>query len=277
MSDFDIMRFLVIGQYIPTGSMLHRIDPRVKLLAVVLLSVAFMVQQMLIVLTFGLFFILVLYILARIDLRHAVRSLVPIVPLFVFVLVLQLLFYPHRQAIQAGGQVVWHWQGIWISWASFVSMGTLVVRMVSIVLLLTLYTSLSDISDLTHGVEGLLHPFQRFGFPSHEVAMVVVVSFRFVPMLGQELERLMKAQAARGGEFGRGWGLQRIRHILPLLVPLFVAALHRSEELAVAMEARGYTGGRNRTRLIEYRMKRSDWLALLILIAVCAILLLLRR
>jgi energy-coupling factor transport system permease protein len=275
MSDFDVMRFLAIGQCVPTGSILHRLDPRVKLLALVMAITALMAQQRLGLLGLGLFIMLVLYIIAMVDLRYALRGLVPLLPLFGFVLVLQLLFYPHRQVIEAGGILIWRWKSIWISWASIVSIAAMAVRMVAIVLLLTLYTSIADISDLTHGVDGLLQPFQRFGFPSHELALMVVISFRFVPLLGQELERLMKAQAARGGEFGRGWGLQRIRRLFPLFVPLFIAALRRSEELAIAMEARGYTGGRGRTRLVSLHMRSTDWLALFIVIAFCAIMVIL--
>jgi energy-coupling factor transport system permease protein len=97
------------------------------------------------------------------------------------------------------------------------------------------------------------------------------MAFRFVPILGQELERLLKAQAARGGEFSRGWGLKRIRQMIPLFVPLFLAALRRAEELAVAMEARGYSGGRGRTRLIILRMKFADWIALSVVVSVCVL------
>ena len=272
MSDFDVMRFLAIGQCVPTGSILHRLDPRVKLLALVLAVTAMMAQSHVFMLGFSIVGILGLFYIARVSLRHALRGLLPLLPLFGFVLGLQLLFYPHRQAINAGSVVVWHWQGIWISQASIFSVISMAERMVAIVLLLTLYTSLADISDLTHGVEGLLHPFQRVGFPAHEIALMVVIAFRFIPLLGQELERLMKAQAARGAEFGRGWGLQRIRRMIPLFVPLFVAALRRSEELAIAMEARGYTGGRGRTRLVRLQMKLIDWLALSILIVLFTIL-----
>jgi energy-coupling factor transport system permease protein len=275
MSDFDVMRFLAIGQCVPTGSVLHRLDPRVKLLGLLLTVIAVMVQSHISLLGIGIVVIFGLFFTAKVSLRHALRGLLPLIPLFGFVLGLQLLFYPHYQVIEAGSAVVLHWHRIWISWASILSMITMAERMIAIVLLLTLYTSLGDISDLTHGIEGLLLPFQQVGFPAHELALMVVIAFRFVPLLGQELERLMKAQAARGAEFGRGWGLSRIRRTIPLFVPLFVAALSRSEELAIAMEARGYTGGRGRTRLVRLQMKLSDWSALFIVIAFCAILIIL--
>jgi energy-coupling factor transport system permease protein len=271
MSDFEIMRFLAIGQYVPTGSILHRLDPRVKLLAVVSITATFMAQRRIEMLAFGFIVVVTLFMLAKINLRYALRSLIPLLPLFVFVFALQLLFYPHKKAFDSGEAILLHWKSIMISWASLVSIGAMALRMVDIVLLFTLFTCLADVSDLTHGVDGLLRPYQRLGLPAHEVALILVVAFRFVPLLGQELERLMKAQAARGGEFSRGWGLKRIRQTLPLFVPLFVSALRRAEELAVAMEARGYAGGRGRTRLIILRMKLTDWLSLFVIIGACVI------
>jgi energy-coupling factor transport system permease protein len=269
MSDFEVMRFLAIGQYVPTGSVLHRLDPRVKLLATVIITITFMALRHIGTLSIGLAGVLTLYMVARVSLRYALRSLIPLAPLFGFVLILQVIFYPHQQALEAGGEMLWRWKEIIISWASILSMGTMAVRMVAIVLLFTLFTCLADVSDITHGIDGLLHPFQRIGLPAHEVALVFVVAFRFVPMLGQELERIMKAQAARGGEFSRGWGVKRIRQTFPLFVPLFVAALRRAEELAVAMEARGYSGGRGRTRLIMLKMRAIDWLAILLVLTIC--------
>jgi energy-coupling factor transport system permease protein len=269
MSDFEIMRFLAVGQYYPTGSALHRIDPRVKVLAIVIITITFMAQRRIEMLAFGLLGVTALFLLAKLPIRYALRSLIPLLPLFAFVLILQILFYPHQQAYEAGGVVLWHWKGLIISWASLVSIGTIALRMVAILLLITLFTSLADVSDLTHGVDGLLRPFQRLGLPAHEVALMLLVTFRFVPMLGQELERLLKAQAARGGEFSRGWGVRRIRQMIPLIVPLFVAALRRAEELAEAMEARGYSGGRGRTRLINLRMRFSDWLSMAIVVGLC--------
>jgi energy-coupling factor transport system permease protein len=271
MSDFEVMRFLTIGQYMPTGSVLHRLDPRVKLLATVIMTATFMAQTRIEILGIALICVMILYGLAKINLKYSLRSLIPLLPLFVFVLILQLLFYPHRQALQAGQAILLQWKGILVSWASIISMGSMALRMVAIVLLLTLFTSLADVSDLTHGVDGLLRPFQRIGLPAHEVALVILVAFRFVPMLGQELERLLKAQTARGGEFSRGWGLQRIRQTFPLFVPLFVSALRRAEELAVAMEARGYAGGRGRTRMITLRMRYQDWLVLFVVLSLCVL------
>jgi energy-coupling factor transport system permease protein len=147
--------------------------------------------------------------------------------------------------------------------------------MVAIVLILTLLTGIADTSDLAHGVEGILRPLQRLGLPAHELSMVLVVALRFIPLLGREMERLLKAQASRGADLGRGRGgpIQRVRRVFPLLVPLFVATLRRTEELALAMEARGYVGGRNRTTLVHLRMRPADFVALALVVGVCVALL----
>lgn len=264
MSDFEVLRSIAIGQYFPTGSLLHRLDPRVRLTGVVLLLLALMVNPSLAVALLGIVLALGLLLLARAPLGHALRSLRPLLPLFAIVLVLQLLFYPHAAAVAAGSPLLWRWGPIWISAASMVGALAMALRMVAVVLLLTLLTAIADTTDLVHAVEGMLRPFQRLHLPAHELALVLVVALRFIPLLGQELERLMKAQAARGADFGRGRGglIRRVRRTFPLIIPLFVLALRRAEELALAMEARGYAGGRGRTCWARLYMRPADFLAL---------------
>jgi len=271
MSDFEV-RFIAIGQYLPTASVLHRLDPRVKLTGVALLTLALMLRAGPSLALLGLALALALLSLARVPLGQALRGLRPLLPLFLIALVLQLLLYPHRQAVAAGSLAVLEWGPVLVSGASIVALGAILLAMVDIVLLLTLLTAVADVSDVTHGIEGLLRPFQRLGFPAHELALVLVVAMRFVPLLGQELERLMKAQAARGGDFGRWRGgvVQRVRRILPLIVPLFIAALRRSEELIIAMEARGYAGGKGRTCLVRLQLRPADAAALALSIAAAA-------
>lgn len=275
MSDFEVLRSLTIGQYLPRGSVLHRLDPRVKLTIVGLLILVLMLRPGPALGLLGLGLALALLALAQVPLGHALRRLRPLLPLFLVALVLQLLLFPHREAIASGSLALLEWGPIVVSGAGVVGLGTMHLGMTDIVLLLVLLTATADVSDVTHGIEGLLRPFQRLGLPAHELSLTLVVALRFVPLLGQELERLIKAQAARGGDFGRWRGglITRIRRTLPLLVPLFVAALRRSEELVVAMEARGYVGGRGRTSLIHLQMRPADAATLLLAIGVCAALL----
>lgn len=264
MSEWGAFRMLSIGQYLPTGSALHRLDPRVRLLGVLLVGCALLVRGQVTVLLLGLVVVILLLAVARIPLAHALRGLRPLWPLFLLLLAFQLLFYPHRQAVAAGSPALWQAGRFVVSSAGITALVALWLRMVALVLLLTLLTSIADATDLVHAVEGLFRPLQRIGFPAHELALVLVVALRFLPLLAREADRLVKAQAARGADFGRGGGriVQRVRRTFPLLIPLFVIALRRAEELAVAMEARGYVGGRGRSHFVRLRMRPTDWLAL---------------
>lgn len=264
MSEWGTFRMLSIGQYLPTGSALHRLDPRVRLLGVLLVGCALLVRGQVTVLLLGLVVVILLLAVARIPLGHALRGLRPLWPFFLLLLAFQLLFYPHRQAVAAGSPALWQAGRFVVSSAGITALVALWLRMVALVLLLTLLTSIADATDLVHAVEGLFRPLQRIGFPAHELALVLVVALRFLPLLAREADRLVKAQAARGADFGRGGGhiVQRVRRTFPLLIPLFVIALRRAEELAVAMEARGYVGGRGRSHFVRLRMRPTDWLAL---------------
>jgi energy-coupling factor transport system permease protein len=275
MSEFGAWHILTLGHYLPMGSPLHRLDPRVRLLSVLVLGGALMVRGQLAVLFLGLLLVLLLLALARVPLGHALRGVRALAPLLGVVLLLQLLFYPHRRALVAGSPALWQAGRFVVSAAGVVALVALCLRMVALVLLLTLLTSIADATDLVHAVEGLLRPLQGIGFPAHELALVFVIALRFLPLLAREMERLMKAQAARGADFGHGRGyiVQRVRRTFPLLVPLFVLTLRRAEELAVAMEARGYAGGKGRSYLVRLRMRHADWLALAAALALAVLLL----
>lgn len=277
MSDFEVLRFLSFGRYLPTGSALHRLDPRVRLTGTALFILALMLCSHPLTALLGLGLALGLLVVARIPPRYALRGLRPLLPLFAFVLVLQFLFYPHAAAIAAGSAEVWRWGPFLVSMAGLLDTAAILLRMVTIVLFLTLLTGIADTTDLVHAVEGMLRPLQRLHLPAHELALILAITLRFIPLLGQELERLMKAQAARGADFGRGRGLARIRRMLPLLIPLFLAALHRAEELALAMEARGYMGGRGRTYFVRLQMRPADFLALTMALGLAALLIFLDR
>ncbi len=272
MSEFELLRYIAIGQYLPTGSFLHRLDPRVKLTGVVLVMPALMLQTGPAGALAGLLLLLLLLLLARAPMGHIVRSLRPLRGFFVIVLILQILLYPHRQAIAEGSLVLLDWGPIVVSGAAVPALAAILLRIVSIVLLLTLLSTIADVTDLTHGVEGLLRPFQRLGLPAHELSLVLVITLRFVPLLGRELERLIKAQVSRGADFGRGrgWFWQRVRKIFPLLIPLFITALRRAEELSIAMEARGYGGGKGRTHLVRLHLRPADGLALIFVVGLSA-------
>jgi energy-coupling factor transport system permease protein len=160
------------------------------------------------------------------------------------------------------GRVLWEWWRITVTLTDLHVAAILVVRFLVLILGISLLSMVTTTAELTHGIEHLLRPLQRFGFPAHELALVVIIALRFVPLLALEAERLAKAQASRGADFGRGGGnvFKRARRMLPLMV----TALRRAETLILAMEARCYTGGEGRTHLIHLEARRRDTVAVLL-------------
>ncbi len=257
MDDFELLRNVTIGQYIPTGSILHRLDPRTKILSIGLLILVFVAYNSAAGLVAGLILVLGLVVLARVPMAFALGGLKPAVPILLFLAVLQLFFGWGLPA--AGCRMLWGW---WILHTSTCSVQVVVAslaRFVILILLTSLLTLTSTITELAHGAERLMRPFQRLGLPAGELAMVFTLTLRFVPTLAEELEKLFKAQAARGADLGRGSNpVQRIRQLLPVLVPLFITTLRHAEELTAAMEARGYAGGQGRSHLTHLHFGRAD-------------------
>jgi energy-coupling factor transport system permease protein len=171
---------------------------------------------------------------------------------------------------------LWSWGFIDITTCSIRQIGLMILRLLEFMILISLLTLTTRTTELTHGLERLLSPLERVRFPAHELALVFAISLRFAPTLAGELERIMKAQASRGADFGEQGRLgfiRRTRNLLPLLVPLFLSALRRAEDLTLAMEARGYTGGRGRTSFIQLKAVPFDLLALVLVFFFCAIML----
>lgn len=268
MKDFEFLHNITIGQYLPTGSFVHRLHPTSKMIMAGLCVGAAIVSGS--VSGFTLVFVLLLAAvrIARIPVLYVLRGLRPAVPIIVFVAVLQILFASGSD----GGAEIWSGWIIRITTRDFLVAGITAFRLVIIILLISLFTFCTSSKELTHGTEGLLRPLARIGFPAHELALVLTIALRFLPLLAVEAEHLVKAQVSRGADFGRGrMGLfKRVYRMLPLFVPLFLASLRRGENLALAMEARCYTGGGGRTQLVRFRFHPSDGLAIAAVIAVNA-------
>jgi energy-coupling factor transport system permease protein len=264
MEDFELTRQITIGQYLPTGSWLHRLDPRVKIVGIGLLIMAVVALRSLGALAAALALIVACVRLARIPLGLAAANLRPAVPVLLFLAALQILF-----GWGAQDACLDLWRGAIFGLALRVNVCALaaalamLLRLGGLVLLVALLTMAATISELTHGAESLMRPLRRIGLPAHELALTFTLALRFAPTLAEELEKLLKAQASRGADIRLGSNpVQRVRHFLPVLVPLFVNTLQRGEALAEAMEARGYTGGAGRTQYIELGFNRTDALAL---------------
>jgi energy-coupling factor transport system permease protein len=269
MEDFELMRSITLGQYLPTGSPLHRLDPRVKIVAIGLLLIAAVGLRSVAGLLVLLALILAIVNLARAPLAFAAASLRPALPILLFLAALQLLFGWGAQGPNCTR--LWSYWVFRITDCAVIFVISMLVRLVCLVLLTALLSITSTLTELAHGVENLLRPFRRVGLPAHELALTFTLALRFVPTLTEELEKLLKAQAARGADIRLAANpVERVRGFLPVLVPLFITTLRRGEALAEAMEARGYTGSAGRTQYVELGFNRSDALALAAVAALVA-------
>ncbi|MBX5464016.1 MAG: energy-coupling factor transporter transmembrane protein EcfT [Clostridia bacterium] len=244
---------LTIGHYVPGDSPVHRLDSRVKLL----LTMAYVVVLFFAARPAAYAALLLLplagYLLARMPLGMVWQGLRPVAFVLLLTVVLNALMTPGHPLYRLGRVAVT---------AEGLRLGLeMAVRLILLMVTSTLLTLTTSPIELTDGLESLLRPFRRVGVPAHELAMMMTIALRFIPTLLEEAQNILKAQQARGADFESGNLLRRARAMVPLLVPLFVGAFRRADELATAMEARCYHGGEGRTRYREYRIGRADWVA----------------
>ncbi|EIT84025.1 cobalt transport family protein [Fictibacillus macauensis ZFHKF-1] len=250
---------IIIGQYLPGQSVLHRMDPRAKLSAIFLyIIVVFLANNWLTYAIVGVFALFTIA-LSRVSLRYIYKGMKPVILIVLFTFILQVL-------LTREGAVLYdlRWfklydgglrQGIFIS-----------LRLLYLVMVTSLLTLTTKPLDITDGLESLLGPLKKIKLPVHEFALMMSIALRFIPTLLQETEKIMKAQMARGAEFTTGPILQRLKAFVPLLIPLFISSFKRAEDLALAMEARGYRGGEGRTRLRVLKWTGKDTIALFVLV-----------
>lgn len=257
--NFELLRNVTIGQYIPTGSPVHRVDPRAKILAGIAIMVGISFCRSFFSALAMLLLILAVARVARIPVSYILRGVALGAPLLLTVFVLQFVF---QGRVEPAGAIYveWGWFRITRHSLQLISVG--LVRILGFIFVTSLLTMTSTVTELTRGVEGLLQPFRRWGMPSHELALVNMIALRFVPTLAEEMERVMKAQASRCSDAGnrRFWRPDKAaRAFLPLIVPLFIGAFRRAEDLILAMEARCYVGGDRRTKFVLLKSSWRDW------------------
>jgi energy-coupling factor transport system permease protein len=263
----EISRNITIGQYINNGSPLTRMDPRVKLLsAITLIALVSSINSFA---AFGLCFLFcsIILWLSRISTSYVLRGFKPFTGLLLFIFLFQVFLFqpaPHLH-------LLWQWGIFTLSWASILFSILIIVRCLFLYYLVSMLMFSTSLVDLTDGAESLLSPLQKIGVPTNAFVMVLVIAFKFVPIFLTEVERLMKAQSARGVRFDKGNIFQRARKIASLLVPLFISGFKRAETLSVAMEARGYGGrpGWKRSKRRVMHMQRPDVFALILTLLVC--------
>ncbi|MBA4537046.1 energy-coupling factor transporter transmembrane protein EcfT [Bacillus aquiflavi] len=264
-----MMDKIIFGRYVPADSLVHRMDPRSKLLLIFLfVGIVFIANNGLTYAVLGAF-TLFMIILSKIQIRFLYAGLKPVLWLVAFTLLLHLFLTKEGELLFQLGWIKIYEEGL--RQGLFISM-----RFFFLILMTSLLTLTTTPIEITDGLESLLNPLRKIKFPVHELALMMSISLRFIPTLMQETDKIMKAQMARGVEFSSGPIKDRVKSVIPLLIPLFVSSFKRAEELAVAMEARGYRGGVGRTKYRQLRWGILDTLMLLSLGLVTVILVILR-
>ncbi|WP_243292414.1 energy-coupling factor transporter transmembrane protein EcfT [Bacillus sp. FJAT-47783] len=264
-----MMNSMIIGKYVPGVSVIHKMDPRAKLIFVFsFVIVVFIANNAVTYSILGAYTLLVV-LLTRLPVRFLLNGLKPILWIILFTFILHILFTKEGNVIFSIGFFRVYDEGI--------QQGVYItLRFIYLILVTTILTLTTTPIEITDGLETLLAPFKKLKLPVHELALMMSISLRFIPTLMEETEKIMKAQMARGTDFSTGTIKKRIEAIIPLLVPLFISAFKRAEELATAMEARGYKGSEGRTKLRQLQWNLKDTFILLTFLIIVVILLLLR-
>lgn len=271
MDEFDFARGVTVGQYVPGRSIVHRLDPRAKILAFIVVIAAVLTTPSYVGNGLAFAAVLGLVALGGLPVGYVVGGIRPIVPILVVYTVFNFLFLGNYDP--TGSPVLWqvpvaigpYHFALTVTDNSMRQTAQGVFRVLDLIILSSLLTLTTPITALAKAVEGLLTPLRRVRVPAHEIAMILAIAYRFMPTVAEELERLMKAQASRGADFGppgRLRFIQRTRQLVPIAVPLFVSAFRRAENLVVAMESRCYVGGKGRTPVHFAPFTRLDWGAL---------------
>lgn len=261
-----MLKDITLGQYFPGTSAIHRLDPRSKILCIIIYIVAIFCVD-----TYAGYGAVALFTglcigISRIPFKFVVKGVKPIM-VFVAITALFNLFL-------TSGKIAWSWGVLKITYEGIELAIFMVLRLFFLVLGTSLLTLTTSPIALTDGIEHLLSPFRKIGLPAHEIAMMMTIALRFVPTLLEETDKIVKAQTARGAAFDSGNILKKAKAMIPILIPLFVSAFRRADDLAVAMECRCYRGGKNRTRLKVLKMGLVDlwgWLCVLLLLGVIVI------
>ncbi|MCR4436229.1 MAG: energy-coupling factor transporter transmembrane component T [Clostridiales bacterium] len=241
---------ITLGQYIPGNSLLHRADPRTKIILTLLyMVIIFLLNSYT---TYGIFvlFTLLVIIVSDIPIRYTLKGLKPILFIMFFAVAINVF--------TTQGTPVFEYGFIHITWEGLDLSGKLAIRLVLLVVSASLLTFTTTPILLTDGMELLMKPLNRIGVPVHEIAMMMSIALRFIPTLLLETDKIMKAQAARGADFDTGNLLQKAKSFIPVLVPLFISAFRRADELATAMEARCYRGSEGRTKMKQLKFTGVD-------------------
>lgn len=253
-----MIRDITIGQYYPKDSIIHKLDPRVKLIGTLMYIISlFVFKNMIGYTAVGLFLVTVI-VLSKVPFTYIVKGLKPIAILMLITVAFNVFLTPGEA-----------WFKIWILTVTkegVKNAAFMGIRLIFLIIGASLMTFTTTPNHLTDGLEKLLSPLKKLKFPVHEISMMMSIALRFIPILLEETDKIMKAQMARGADFETGGLIKKAKNMIPLLIPLFISAFRRANDLAMAMEARCYRGGDGRTKMKPLRYAKRDYIAFLIML-----------
>lgn len=245
-----MIRDITLGQYYPASSVIHRIDPRLKIILTLAYIVTLFFVRDFVAYAFVIICLGIVIAMSKVPLRYILRGMKPIFIILIFTFTLNMLM--------TDGTIIVKWGFLKITEEGLYNAVFMVTRLILLIVGSFLLTFTTKPVKLTDGIESLLKPLKKIGVPSHELAMMMTIALRFIPTLLEETDKIMKAQQARGADFETGTIFRRAKNLIPILVPLFIGAFRIAQDLAMAMEARCYRGGEGRTKLHELKIKGRD-------------------
>lgn len=251
-----MLRDITIGQYFPKNSLVHKLDPRTKIIITFIYIFMLFIGTNFFGYLLNILFLLFSYLIAQIHLKLMFKSLKPILPILIFTTIVNLFF--------VSGDKLFQFYFITISKQGLILSIAMSVRIIALIAGTSLLTYTTSPISLTDGIEKLMKPLTKLKFPAHEVAMMMTIALRFIPTLIEETDKIMSAQKARGADMETGGIVKRAKALIPILIPLFVSSFRRADELALAMECRCYKGGEGRTRMKVLKFCLRDFVSIVL-------------
>lgn len=252
-----MLKDITIGQFFPGNSLIHRLDPRFKIIATILFIVMLFSGDSLLCLGIGAFFTVMIVLMTKIPLKMYAKSIKPLLPFLVITAAINLF-------LVSSGNILWKWKFLKITDEGVNLSIFMIVRIVLLIVGSSVLTYTTSPITLTDAIERLLSPLKKLKVPIHELAMMMSIALRFIPTLIEETDKIISAQKARGAEIDSGSFMTRTKNLISILVPLFISAFRRADELATAMECRCYNGGKGRTRLRRLQSAPRDYIAIVV-------------
>lgn len=248
-----MIREMTLGQYYHSDSILHRLDPRVKLMGTLLYIFSLFLPKSLVSLAVAVITLMLIMNLSRVPFKMYIRSVKPLIPIMIFTAIFNLFFTP--------GKLLYSWGILHVTKEGLWTACFMLLRLILLILGSSVMTFTTTPNQLMDGMEKAFHFLTYVKVPVHEVVMMMSIALRFIPIMTEELDKIMKAQLSRGADFEEGNLLVRARKLLPILIPLLISAIRRASDLALAMDARCYHGGEGRTKLHPLSYQKRDYLA----------------